>query len=100
MVANCLTAAAPPGADAKRNSDRAGAHWTFWRVPMMLWSPGAAIPTFIGLTLTSVAIYPVQITGITILMTVLFLSTNGSVLLAVLAHLTCREVSFAGCSLA
>ena len=65
-----------------------GVIWTFWHVPMMLWSPGASIPAFMGLSFTSVGIYLIQITAITILMTCLFLSTNGSVLLAVLAHLT------------
>ena len=65
-----------------------GIIWTFWHVPMMLWSPGASIPAFMGLTFTSVAIYLIQITSITILMTCLFLSTNGSVLLAILAHMT------------
>lgn len=65
-----------------------GIIWTFWHVPMMLWSPGASIPAFMGLTFTSVAIYFIQITAITILMTCLFLSTNGSVLLAILAHMT------------
>jgi CAAX protease family protein len=65
-----------------------GGLWTFWHVPMMLWSPGASIPSFMGLSVTSVLIYWVQITAITVLMTVLFLHTNGSVLLAVLAHLS------------
>ena len=62
--------------------------WTFWHAPMMLWFPGAAIPSFMTLSVTSVAIFLVQITAETVLMTYLFLRTNGSVLLAVLAHLT------------
>lgn len=65
-----------------------GVLWTFWHVPMMLWSPGASIPSFMGLSLFAVAVYLVQVTSITILMTWLFLRTRGSVLLAVLAHLT------------
>jgi len=65
-----------------------GCVWTFWHLPMMLWSPGASIPSFMTLSMTSVAMYWVQITAITALMTVLFLHTKGSVLLAVLAHLT------------
>lgn len=77
-----------PRVGAAKASLLLGVIWTFWHVPMMLWSPGASIPAFMGLTLTSVAIYLIQITAITTLMTGLFLSTNGSVLLAVLAHLT------------
>ncbi len=76
-----------------------GVLWTFWHVPMMIWSPGASIPSFMGLSVTSVAVYLVQITAITVLMTVLFLRTNGSVLLAVLAHLafnTAEDVLFGG----
>jgi membrane protease YdiL (CAAX protease family) len=65
-----------------------GSIWTFWHLPMMLWSPGASMPSFMGLSVTSVAIYWVQVTSITALMTVLFLLTKGSVLIAVLAHLT------------
>ena len=64
-----------------------GAIWTFWHVPMMLWSPGASIPSFMGLSVSSVGIYLIQVTAITALMTFLFLRTNGSVLLAVIAHL-------------
>jgi CAAX protease family protein len=65
-----------------------GVIWTFWHVPMMLWSPGASIPSFMGLSAFAVAVYLVQLTSITVLMTWLFLRTQGSVLVAVLAHLT------------
>ena len=65
-----------------------GSVWTFWHLPMMLWSPGASMPSFMALSITSVAIYWVQVTAITAMMTVLFLRTKGSVLLAILAHLT------------
>ncbi len=65
-----------------------GVIWTFWHVPMMLWSPGASIPSFMGLSAFAVAVYLVQITSETVLMTWLFLRTHGSLLLAVLAHLT------------
>jgi membrane protease YdiL (CAAX protease family) len=65
-----------------------GVIWTFWHAPMMLWSPGASIPSFMGLSAFAVAVYLVQVTSITVLMTWLFLRTQGSVLLAVLAHLT------------
>lgn len=65
-----------------------GAIWTLWHAPMMLWSPGAALPSFMRLPASSVAIYLVQTTAETALMTYLFVRTNGSVLLAVIAHLT------------
>lgn len=65
-----------------------GTLWTFWHVPMMLWSPGASMPSFMALSPTSIAIYWVQITSVTAAMTVLFLHTRGSLLLAVLAHMT------------
>jgi membrane protease YdiL (CAAX protease family) len=76
-----------------------GVLWTFWHVPMMLWSPGASIPSFMGLSLGAIAVYLVQITAITVLMTVLFLRIKGSVLLAVIAHLafnTAESVLFGG----
>ncbi len=76
-----------------------GGLWTFWHIPMMLWSPGASIPSFMRLSVVSVLVYWIQITAITVLMTVLFLNTKGSVLLAVLAHLsfnTAESVVFGG----
>ena len=76
-----------------------GGIWTFWHVPMMLWSPGASIPSFMGLSVSSVAIYLIQVTASTALMTFLFLRTNGSVLLAVIAHLafnSAENVLFGG----
>jgi membrane protease YdiL (CAAX protease family) len=76
-----------------------GGIWTLWHLPMMLWSPGASLPSFMTLSLTSVAIYAVQIIAITFMMTVLFLKTKGSVLLAICAHLafnTAEAVLFGG----
>jgi len=76
-----------------------GVMWTFWHVPMMLWMPGASIPDFMGLTAFSVAVYLGQITAISAVMTLIYLRTGGSVLMAVLAHLafnTARSVVFAG----
>lgn len=76
-----------------------GCMWTFWHVPMMLWSPGASIPSFMGLSTASVVTYTIGITAETALMTLLFLHTRGSVLLAVLAHLafnTAESVLFGG----
>jgi len=65
-----------------------GVLWTFWHVPMMLWAPGASIPSVMGLSAVAVAVYLVQTVSETLLMTWLYLRTKGSVLLAVLAHLT------------
>jgi len=65
-----------------------GVIWTFWHIPMMLWSPGASIPSFMGLSAFAVGVYLVQTISETVLMTWLFVRTNGSVLLAILAHLT------------
>ena len=76
-----------------------GVMWTFWHVPMMLWMPGASIPDFMGLTTFSVAVYLGHITAISAVMTMIYLRTGGSVLMAVLAHLafnTAGSVVFAG----
>ncbi len=76
-----------------------GAIWTVWHLPMMLWSPGASMPSFMPLSPMSIAVYAVQITAISVMMTVLFLKTKGSVLLAILAHLafnTAEAVLYGG----
>lgn len=76
-----------------------GALWTFWHGPMMLWMPGASMPSFMDLSAASVLIYWVQLTAETAFMTLVFLRTKGSVLIAVLAHLafnTAESVVFAG----
>jgi membrane protease YdiL (CAAX protease family) len=65
-----------------------GAIWTLWHGPMMLLMPGASMPSFMTLSVGSLLIYQIQITAETAFMTLVFLRTNGSVLLAVLAHLT------------
>jgi len=65
-----------------------GVIWTLWHVPMMLWSPGASIPSFMGLSTFAFAVFLLQITSETVLMTWLFLRTGGNLLLAILAHLT------------
>jgi CAAX protease family protein len=65
-----------------------GGFWTFWHIPMMLWSPGASIPAFLPLSVTSVILYWAQVSAITAMMALLFLGTNGSVFLAILGHLT------------
>ena len=76
-----------------------GVMWTFWHVPMMLWMPGASIPDFMGLTTFSVAVYLGHITAMSAVMTMIYLRTGGSVLMAVLAHLafnTAGSIVFAG----
>jgi uncharacterized protein len=76
-----------------------GVLWTFWHVPQMLLLPGASIPSFMPLSATSVALYLVQMSGITALITLVFLRSNGSILLAILTHLafnTAENVLFAG----
>jgi len=65
-----------------------GVIWTFWHFPMMLLSPGASIPSVMGLSVFSVSVYLLQTTSETVLITLLFLKTRGSLLLAVLAHMT------------
>lgn len=75
-----------------------GVAWTFWHIPMF-WFPGAAIPSFMGLSLGSVTLYLAQITAVAGLLTILFEHTRGSVLLAILLHLTfnaSENVVFAG----
>lgn len=76
-----------------------GLLWTFWHVPMMLFRPGASIPAFLELSPSSVAVYLGQVTSGAALLTLLFLRTRGSVLLAVLCHLglnTAESVVFNG----
>jgi membrane protease YdiL (CAAX protease family) len=75
-----------------------GLVWTFWHIPMF-WFPGAAIPGFMGLSLGSIALYLAQITAVAGLLTILFEYTRGSVLLAILLHLTfnaSENIVFAG----
>jgi membrane protease YdiL (CAAX protease family) len=76
-----------------------GALWTFWHGPMMALMPGAAFPSFMPLSATSILIYLIQTTAETAVMTLVFLRTGGSTLLAVLAHLafnTAEGVVFGG----
>jgi membrane protease YdiL (CAAX protease family) len=76
-----------------------GVMWTFWHGPMMLFMPGASIPAFMGLTPSSVAVYLGQIMAWSAIITLIYMRTRGSILLAVLAHLafnTAQSVVFAG----
>ncbi len=65
-----------------------GLAWTFWHLPMILLQPGAALPSFMPVTIGSVAAYLAQVTGITGVMTLVYYRTRCSTLLAVLLHLT------------
>lgn len=76
-----------------------GVLWTFWHVPMMLFRPGASIPAFLALSPSSVAVYLAQVMSGTALLTLLFMRTHASMLLAVLCHLglnTAESVVFNG----
>ena len=76
-----------------------GVLWTFWHVPQMLWLPGASIPSFMPVNTASILLYLVQITSISALITMIFVMTDGSVLLAIIAHMafnTAENVVYAG----
>lgn len=60
--------------------------WTFWHVPMY-WFPGAAIPSVFDVNALSISVYWAQIFAESLLMTLLFIWSRGSVLLAILFHL-------------
>ena len=76
-----------------------GVLWTFWHVPQMLLLPGASIPSFMQVTWASVLLYLVQISSVSALITLIFVRTSGSLLLAILAHMafnTAENVVYAG----
>lgn len=64
-----------------------GVIWAGWHLPMF-WFPGAAIPSFLDVTPVAVLLYVAEITAASLLLTTLCNNTRGSVLLAVLLHLT------------
>jgi membrane protease YdiL (CAAX protease family) len=64
-----------------------GVAWCFWHMPMILLQPGAALPSYMPISVGSVTIYLAQITGIACIMTFVYYNTKGSVLIAVLLHL-------------
>jgi hypothetical protein len=73
--------------------------WAFWHGPMMLFMPGASIPGFMGLTPFSVTVCLGQFTAWSAIITLIYVRTGGSILLAVLAHLafnTAEAVVFVG----
>jgi len=65
-----------------------GVAWCFWHMPMILLQPGAALPSYMPVSVGSVATYLAQITGIACIMTFVYYNTKGSVLIGVLLHLT------------
>lgn len=72
--------------------------WTFWHTPMF-WFPGASIPAVFELSVTSIFIYWLGLFAQSIVMTILIIWSRGSVLLAILFHLThniCEDVLLAG----
>lgn len=76
-----------------------GALWTFWHLPMMFLMPGAALPDYMPPSAIAILTYLAQLTAVTGIMTFLFRRTGGSVLIAVLFHLTfntARTIMFAG----
>lgn len=76
-----------------------GVLWTFWHVPQMLMFPGASIPSVMPVNATSVLLFLVQISGICALITLVYLRSGGSLLLAILTHMafnTAENVVYAG----
>jgi uncharacterized protein len=76
-----------------------GVMWTFWHLPMMFLMPGAALPAYLPPSVLSILAYWAQLTAVTGIMTFLYRRTGGSVLIAVLFHLTfntARTIVFAG----
>lgn len=74
-----------------------GVIWAFWHLPMF-WVPGAAIPASLDVTPLAVLLYVAEVSAASLLLTTLCNNTRGSVLLAVLMHLTvtvCGDVVLA-----
>jgi membrane protease YdiL (CAAX protease family) len=55
---------------------------------MILLQPGAALPSYMPVTIGSIGVYLAQVTGIACIMTLVYYRTGRSVLIAVLLHLT------------
>lgn len=64
-----------------------GAVWTFWHLPMF-WFPGTAIPSFLELGAPAVLLFLAQLIAEAMVLTALFNASGGSVLLAIVYHLT------------
>jgi membrane protease YdiL (CAAX protease family) len=76
-----------------------GGLWTFWHIPQMLWLPGASIPSFMPVNPASILLYLVPIASISALITLIFVRTFGSILLAIIGHMafnTAENVVYAG----
>jgi uncharacterized protein len=63
-----------------------GFFWHFWHIPMF-WFPGAAFPSCLELSLTSVSIYLLMRCADSVTFTVAYLHTRGSVPVAITLHL-------------
>lgn len=64
-----------------------GIVWTFWHIPLF-WVPGAALAPWETVNVTSVATYMASTVGTAIIFTWLFNNSRGSVLLAIILHMT------------
>jgi membrane protease YdiL (CAAX protease family) len=64
-----------------------GVLWTFWHIPLF-WVPGAALGPWETVSIASVSTYLVSTIGTAIIFTWLFNNTRGSVLLAIVLHIT------------
>jgi membrane protease YdiL (CAAX protease family) len=64
-----------------------GIVWTAWHIPLF-WVPGAALPPDASIDLRTVAAYLASVLGTSVLFTWIFNNTAGSLLLAVLLHLS------------
>lgn len=64
-----------------------GVVWTFWHTPMF-WFPGAAIPSFLDLGPAAVGLYLLQVCAESVIFTVIWIRTRGSVFVAIVHHTT------------
>lgn len=69
-----------------------GIVWTFWHTPMF-WYPGAALPSFLQLSLLNIGLFLTEITAESVLFTFLYFETKGSVLVAIIFHLSFNSSS-------
>lgn len=64
-----------------------GVVWTFWHIPLF-WVPGAALAPWETVNVTSVSTYLVSTVGTAIIFTWLFNNSRGSILIAIVLHMT------------
>jgi hypothetical protein len=86
MAGLCLAKTAGALLGLSEQSDP-GVIWTIWHIPLF-WIPGAALSPDAPIDLSTVAAYMASVVGTSILFTWLFNNTAGSLLLAVLFHLS------------